>query len=365
MSLLVCAINPGCSACKDGRLRLRISPGQLEEHLNRGIAPCYLLFGAEPLLVEESSDLVRSAAKANGISEILRYCAGIDLKWEALLEQSQTLSLVSSQRLIEIRLPSGRLGEGGSTVLLEFLSAPPQDTILVVLAGRLDKRTQSSRWFKAAQDTGVVMEARPISLRQLPQWIERRLEQNNISAEPGVAARLAHYAEGNLLAAAHEVGKLALLLGRGKTLDVQSLEAMVADHARFNVFSLIDACLAGDARRSIRILAALRRDGTDTSLVLWALVREVRVMATISGHLARGGVRQAVYSDCGVWSSRTRIVTMALDRHRPDFWGGLRARLMATEQAIKGGAPSVGGPWLELERVLLRICGINILGYSG
>ena len=343
---------------------MRIPSTQLASHLSKSLARFYLLFGSEALLIEEGSDQIRVAAQANGFSEVIRYSVGIDFEWQELRDQSQTLSLFSSQRLIEIRVPSGRLGEGGTAALLDFVAEPTPDTVLLVLMGRLDKRTQSSRWFKAVETAGVLVDARPVSFQQLPQWIERRLRANDILTAREVSARLAYYVEGNLLAASQEVDKLSLLLGPGANLDLKTLEAIVADHARFSVFTLVDACLSGDVARSVRVLGGLRREGTDASLVLWALVREVRSMVTISRHLGEGRSRQTVYRQCGVWSSRGPLVTAALARHRPNFWTGLRARLLLAEQAIKGGTRVVGGPWLELERILLRICGINNLWFK-
>jgi DNA polymerase-3 subunit delta len=150
-------------------------------------------------------------------------------EWQDFRDQSQTLSLYSRQRLIEIRVPSGRLGEGGTAALLDFLAELTPDTVLMVLMGRLDKRTQSSRWFKAAETAGVVIDARPVSLQQLPHWIDRRLRAHDIVPAREVSDRLAYYVEGNLLAASQEVAKLSLLLGPGAKLDLQILEAIVAD----------------------------------------------------------------------------------------------------------------------------------------
>ena len=42
---------------------------QLPDHLQGGLAPLYLIAGQEPLLVEESRDLVFAAAKADGFLE--------------------------------------------------------------------------------------------------------------------------------------------------------------------------------------------------------------------------------------------------------------------------------------------------------
>src|SRR5205807_1734023 len=62
--------------------------------------------------------------------------------------------------------------------------------------------------------------------------------------------------------------------------------AGVADSARFDVFGLGEAVLKGEAARALRVLAGLRAEGTEPTLVLWALSRALRDVWS-----ARGGDR--------------------------------------------------------------------------
>jgi DNA polymerase-3 subunit delta len=50
----------------------------------------------------------------------------------------------------------------------------------------------------------------------------------------------------------------------------------VGDSARYDVFQLGEAAAAGDAQRALHILTGLRNEGTEPTLILWALVRELR-----------------------------------------------------------------------------------------
>ena len=83
---------------------MRIAPAALAGRLQKGLDNAYLLFGAEPLLVEESAEAIRSAARDQGVEEILRYTAGVDLDWKQILSVGQALSLFAAKRLLEIRL---------------------------------------------------------------------------------------------------------------------------------------------------------------------------------------------------------------------------------------------------------------------
>ena len=340
---------------------MRLAPPALTAQLCKGLARGYLLFGNEPLLLEEAADEIRRQVRSQGGADVLRFTAGVDLDWSELTGSARALSLFVDRRLIEIRLPTGKPGETGSKALVEFLEHSGADTTLVVLAGRIDKRAQSAKWFKSIEQIGVVVEARSPSADQLPQWIQQRFGQLGIKATPGAVERLAYFSEGNLMAAAQEIRKLAVLLDEGAELDEERLEALTEDQARFSVYNLVDAALGADTARAVRILTVLRRAGTETVLVVWALAREARSMAAITGALEAGKSRATVFRSHQVWRSRASCVNAALQRHPADYWPGLLGRLSAVDRIVKGRGTSTGDVWAELERVVLSVCGITTL----
>ena len=50
----------------------------------------------------------------------------------------------------------------------------------------------------------------------------------------------------------------------------------VGDSARYDVFQLAEAAAAGEAARALRVLLGLKSEGVEPTLILWALVRELR-----------------------------------------------------------------------------------------
>ena len=62
---------------------MRVSLSSLKGHLDQGLQPLYLIFGAEVLLVEETLDHVRQVARNQGFNERLRLIVepgrGLDL----------------------------------------------------------------------------------------------------------------------------------------------------------------------------------------------------------------------------------------------------------------------------------------------
>ena len=87
--------------------------------------------------------------------------------------------------------------------------------------------------------------------------------------------------EGNLLAARQEIDKLGAAAARRRARRTTEVEQAVADVARFDVFQLSEAWLAGDAARALRILASLEDEGEALALLLWQLGEDVHALAAV------------------------------------------------------------------------------------
>src|SRR3546814_16338098 len=98
---------------------------------------------------------------------------------------------------------------------------------------------------------------------------------------------MADKVEGNLLAAHQEIQKLALLYPEGQ-LAAEDVERAVLNVARYDVFGLRDAMLAGDIARTIRMIDGLRAEGDALPLVLWAVGEEIRLLARVADATALG-----------------------------------------------------------------------------
>jgi DNA polymerase-3 subunit delta len=331
---------------------------RLPAQLKGQLAPIYVVHGDEPLLVEESCDAIRAATRAQGYDDRVVLSVDRDFDWSRFAEGTQAMSLFSSRKLVELRMPTGRPGDAGGKALTQYAQAPTEDTVVLVIAGRLDAAARNSKWFKQVEAAGMVVACRPVDERRLPQWIEGRMRQRGLRAGPGVVAALIHYLQGNLLAVVQEIEKLALLCPDG-AVDTAAVEASVADSARFDVFALIDSCLLADAPKAVRMLIALRAEGVEPVLVVWALVREVRAMTPMAADLAAGKPRAQVLKAHRVWSSRAPAVGAALQRVDLPQWLALIGRAAELDRVVKGRR--AGDPWLEIERFCLGLCGVSAL----
>lgn len=337
-------------------MRLRFE--QLERHLGERLAPLYLVCGDEPLQATEAADAIRAAARRAGHEDrqVLQVEAGFD--WDGLAAAADNLSLFASQRLIELRMPTGKPGDAGARALTAYAADPPPDTILLITTGRLDKKQQQTKWFKALEQAGAVLQVWPVEAKALPGWVAARMRGRGLQPTGEAARLLAEQVEGNLLAAAQEVEKLVLLHGSGE-VDADAVTAAVADSSRYDVFELVDDALAGESARAVRVMDGLRGEGVEPTLVLWALARELRALAVMAAELAGGDGLEAVLGRHKVWQRRKGPVSVALRRYGPRPWRSLLRRAARTDRMIKGVEP--GNPWDELLQLALLTAGAKVL----
>jgi len=333
---------------------MQLRPEQLDAHLKKSLAPVYFISGDEPLRVLEAADAIRAAARERGYDErdVLNVQAGFD--WNSLQAEAGNLSLFASRRIIELRLPTGKPGDAGARALREYAERPPEDMLLLVTAGKLEPAARKSKWLQALDRAGVVLPVWPLKPQEFTGWLQARMRRQGLQPDREALQMLAERVEGNLLAAVQEIDKLFLLRGAGAVTGADILQ-LVADHARYDVFGLVDAALAGDAVRSVRILQGLRAEGTAEPVVLWALAREIRSLCAMSTVVAAGTGVPAVLAQYRVWDARKQAVGAALQRHRPAQCRDLLRRCAWLDRVCKGQA--AGNPWDELLQLILQLAG--------
>ena len=296
------------------------------------LKPVYLIAGEEHLLVLEAADALRTRAKQLGYAE--REILDVDQRfdWNALAQSASAMSLFATRKLIDLRLPTGKAGREGGAAIAEYCANPPPDTVLLITALEWSRRDhEPSAWVGAVDKAGTYVPVWPMKLEELPGWIGQRMASRGLHPDAGAIAALAERVEGNSLAATQEIDKLALLHGSAP-LDANTLEELVADSARFDVFKLIDAALRGDATRALRILEGLRAEGEQVPALMGMVLYKLQ-------QLARG-----------------EISARAERRH----WDVCLQQAARVDRVSKGreiGADgkAIGDAWRELERLLVAI----------
>lgn len=292
---------------------MQLRPEALDAQLAKGLAPLYVITSDEHLLALEAADRIRRAARAQGYSEREVLTVERSFKWGELLAANQALSLFGDKKLIELRIPSGKPGKDGSAALQSYVKDLGPDNLTLITLPKLDWQTAKSSWVASLQQAAVYVEIPNVERAQLPGWIGMRLSQQGQSADRTSLDFIADRVEGNLLAAHQEIQKLGLLHEPGK-LTYEQVHDAVMNVARYDVFKLSEAMLAGDPARLARMLEGLKGEGEALPLVLWAVAEEIRTLLKLKAGMAQGRPLPALMKEYRIWGPRERMMEPALRR---------------------------------------------------
>ncbi|HVC00740.1 MAG TPA: DNA polymerase III subunit delta [Steroidobacteraceae bacterium] len=326
---------------------MRLNFAQLPAALQRGLAGAYLICGEEALLVDEAAGLVRAAARARGYTERRVFDVDRTFAWDDLRNELQSLTLFAERRIIELRMPGGK-ADKGAALLAQVTARPPPDVLLLIVTGKLDRKTADTAWVQAVAEHGAWVTLRPVGAQELPAWLCARATQAGFALEPAAAQLIADRVEGNLLAAKQELAHLTLLAETRRIGPELVIEA-VADSARYDVYQLAESAAAGDAARALHILEGLRSEGREPTLVLWALVREVR------GLWQERERRRLRNSERGGWSQASTPSARAIERLDALPLPYLLVMAARTDRIVKGLAP--GDAWTALAGLAATLAG--------
>ena len=345
---------------------MQLSATQLPTHLQKALRPLYVLHGDEALLAQEALDAIRAAARAQGYTERSSFiAAGANYDWSAVLAAGGSLSLFADKQIVEVRVPSGKPGKDGSAALQQIAAgAAGNDGVLtLVVLPRLDKATRGSAWFAALGGAGVAIQIDPVERAQLPAWIAQRLAAQGQRVQAGEAGQrtlqfFADQVEGNLLAAHQEISKLGLLHPAGE-LTLEQVEAAVTNVARYDVFKLSEAVLAGRRERVQRMIDGLQAEGVAAVLTHYALAEDIRALKRIKDAMTAGKPLPLALRSERVWGLRERLFERVLPLLTERQLDALLDAAWRVDGIVKGlqhpGWPA--DPWQALHRLAQSLTG--------
>jgi DNA polymerase III subunit delta len=336
---------------------LKLNLETLSAHLSGEPSRAYLVSGDEALLVGEAADAIRARAKHAGFAEREVHFIERVADWEDVRASSNNLSLFGARKLVEIRLPSGKPGVGGANAIVELLRSLSPDNVYLMITGKLEREQLNSAWVKAFENAGAFLNIWPVELAQLPRWLRTRAAQLSLELDDDAVRFIVERTEGNLLAAQQELEKLRLLASPGNEkgrVDLAAAQASIGDSARFDVFQLGDAALAGDMPRALRILAGLRSEGVEPTLALWSLSREIH---------SAWGTTQHDGLNSRSWQRPNPGLEHAKRRAGKLPYARLAARISRADRMIKG--QQRGDAWDEMSLLIVEFAGRRTLPLTG
>ena len=314
---------------------MNIKPEQLQNNLSSQLASIYFVFGAEILLVEQSLSLIKESAKANGYSERFRFDIDGNFSWDSIFSLISSPSLFAERRIIECRLTTGKIGVKGSKALTELAESLPDDILLVISSGKLDMAQQKSKWFKALEGIGVVIQHWEVQSNQLVGWISNNMSQLGLNSNNDVANAIAYCTEGNLLATMQEIQKLKIAYPDGN-INLQEYLNQIDQQSQYSVFGMIDSALQGDSEKVNKIFNSLVEDATPPVILITSLYREIKNLVTMAIELKTNQTIETVLKNHRVWQKRKPLISNALKKHSYQKLQKLLLTLGRIDRSLKG-----------------------------
>lgn len=343
---------------------MQLALPQLQAHLQKGLRSLYTLHGDEALLLQEAADAIRATARQQGYTErSVHVVSGAHFDWSEVLAAGGSMSLFAERQILEIRVPTGKPGKEGSPMIQQLAqSAEGNDsTLTLFILPRLDSATKKGAWFGALEQFGVSLQIDSLDRAQLPQWIAQRLKLQNQSVASGQDGQnclqfFADRVEGNLLAAHQEIQKLSLLYPAGELTHAQ-VESAVMNVARYDVFKLSEAVLAGQVARVQRMLDGLQAEGEAAVLVHYTLAEDIRALKRVKDAMAEGRPLPMALREQRIWGAREKLFERVLPKLSTARLAQLLKNAHQVDCIVKGlkVADWPTDPWQALQRLALRV----------
>jgi len=312
---------------------MRIFADRLVEQLAKQLHPIYLIFGNEPLLIQESRQSIQKAALSQGFEERHRFAIDSAFDWNLVYDCCQAMSLFSARQIIELELPESGVNAAIAKELVAVSEQLHSDVILVVIGTKLTKAQENAKWFKTLSSQGGWVNCLSPDIQRLPQFVQARCRSLNLKPDQEAVQMLAQWHEGNLFALSQSLEKLALLYPDG-VLNLIRLEESLSRHNHFTAFHWVDALLAGKAKRSQRILRQLEAEGVESVILVRTIQKELTQLLNMANQIKVKPI-SLVFESYRVWQSKRPLYSAALNRLQPEKIIRLLQLLSKVELLVK------------------------------
>jgi DNA polymerase-3 subunit delta len=251
-----------------------MKPVELRQAIERGECPSLVcLYGDETFFRDQSLKLILDKTlPADARDFNLTSFQGKETNGQHLLEQLLTLPVFSPRRMVVVK-DFHAVSASESDQLLDYLSDPVPETILVLTADKIDKRR---KFFQAFAKKGALVEFKPLYDNQIPAFVSDLVRTSGRRLTEDAMTLFCRRVGSNLQEIQGELSKLFAYLGDRNLADVEDVRAIVSDVRTDSVFDLANALGKKQTAEALRLLGRLIEDGIAPLMILAMMVRHFR-----------------------------------------------------------------------------------------
>ena len=315
----------------------------------------YCAMGDEPVQMIEASNEIKVLFCQNDEYErcVLEPITNDD--WHALKCRVNSPSLFSEKRLFEINIKNKPL-KAAEQVLSEIIEFSESEDVFFFRISFRYKKNPS--WLSAVIEGGELISCHQLNINQTSHWILKRLAKSGKKISREAAEFISEKNEGNLIATANEVDKLALTL-ESTEITLRKIVERISEGSTYTVYHLKDAIYQNSIDRVIKVCRTLERENVEPVVICWLLKSELRTLVKAKLRLLKGDKIGDIFSSYNIWSRNQNAFKNTVNRLNSKQLSDLLREISEALIGIKTGSSL--SFWTELELILIKIVDPNLV----
>jgi len=323
----------------------------IAQNLRQKLYSLYILTGQDHYLLNDAALAIKKAWRARGECDEKVVHLNGPADWELLREEANSYSLFSEFVLIDARCDKKSIEAAGKKMLQHYLNHINTKCLIMLRAPNVPGKQLQ---LLANNPHTVLMQAYPFAPSELQRWITTQLQNRSIRHEAQVPTLIHQYTQGNMLACAQVIEKLALVSNQDELLSTSMVLEQLSDQCDYQLYELADACLSARAEKAIHLLRQACQNKTEPTLILWLLSQEVRLLIQLQ-HLRKQSVSMsAACTQLKIWPQRANAYETTLARLPLVKLQQLLQHCQQLDEQIKSNQSVT--IWHGLERVAMALC---------
>jgi len=328
-----------------------IKAPSLGAHLQKNMQPMYVLLGQDHYLLNDAALTIKSAWRQRGESDEKTIHINSTADWAKLIEEANSYSLFTEYVLLDVRFDKKTIDALGKETLSQYLLKINSRTLIILRAANMSAKQLP--WL-TSHNLVLALQVFPLSAQALQQWILAQLQSKAIRHDPQIPTLIHQYTQGNMLACAQVIERLALTCTVDEVLTAKDVVAQLVDQCDYQLYELADACLTANTEKAIHHLRQANNHHTEPTLILWLLAQEIRLLIQLA-HLQQQAIPfNTACSQLKIWPQRSKSYQMTLSRlSQPRLYQLLQTSQQLDERIKSGHNQQI---WQLFEQIALALC---------
>ena len=329
---------------------MQIKHQALAQLVQRKLTSVYVLIGQDNYLIEDGLSTIKSAIKSKYDCDEKMFSIQSADDWNIILDEANNYSLFADTVLLNINYDKKTLDAAGKKILTEYLSSINPRCFIIIRASNVPAK--QLLWL-SNQEQATVVTIYPLPPEGVKNWMSAQFKKNELNLAQQVIDLIFQYTQGNMLACAQVIEKIALSNPAHSLITAEQAMEHLSDQCDHSLFELVEACLHGNAGKTIQILRQAANNKTESTLVLWMLTQEVRMLIQLSALASQIDFKTAC-SQLKIWPQRTNLYQLAYKRLNTAFLEQLLSYCRTIDEQIKSSLNNQ--VWNALEKLSLSLC---------